>query len=318
MAEFEYDVAFSFHQMDEGLAQQLSDRLSDRFRTFIYSEHQKVLAGRDGEQAFSEVYAKKARVVVVFCRQEWGGTPFTRIEETAIRGRAFDEGYDFTLFIPTDEPPTVPRWLPRLQLWFGIKRFGLDGAAAVVEQKIQSMGGEVHVESVAERGARAKRARDLAIAQQRFLNSDEGVNAAREAYFEVLDRLRSDVAEVKEASGLSIAIVEKQHGEKDEIVIHGLNGSVHVSFPVRYTNVLEDYPVLANFQDGPPKVWWLTVFEEPRSWAKDRYQYSLLGPDRCGFQEVGGAAREFTPSDLAGHILRRYIDLSEKHERPRR
>ncbi|KQQ90977.1 hypothetical protein [Aureimonas sp. Leaf324] len=317
MAEFEYDVAFSFHQADQGLAQQLNDLLAGRFRTFIYTEQQKVLAGTDGEITFNAVYGGKARVVVVFCRKEWGETPFTRIEMTAIKNRGFEEGLDFTLFIPTDEPPTTPKWLPRTQLWFGLRTFGLQAAAAVVEHKIQSLGGEVHVESVAERGARAKRARDLAAAQQRFLNSDQGVNAAREAYFEVLDRLRSDVEEVKQASGLPIAIVEKQD-TKDEIVIHGLNGSVYVSFPVRYTNVLEDVPVLVNFQDGPPKVWWLTVFEEPRSWAKDRYQYSLLGPDRRAFQEVGGAAREFTPADLAGHILRRYIDLSEKHHRPRR
>jgi hypothetical protein len=38
----------------------------------------------------------------VFYRQEWGETPFTRIEQTAIRNRAFHEGHSFTLFVATE------------------------------------------------------------------------------------------------------------------------------------------------------------------------------------------------------------------------
>ena len=83
--EFEFDLAFSFHSKDEPLAQQLSDRLSDRMKVFIYSEQQKILAGRDGEETFNSVYGGRARVVAVVYRKEWGETPFTRIEQTAIR-----------------------------------------------------------------------------------------------------------------------------------------------------------------------------------------------------------------------------------------
>ena len=94
---YKYEVAFSFHSKDEALAQQLSDLLSDRVSTFIYSEQQQVLAGRDGEVVFNAVFGSEARVVVVLHREEWGRTPFTRIEQTAIRNRAYNEGYDFTV-----------------------------------------------------------------------------------------------------------------------------------------------------------------------------------------------------------------------------
>jgi hypothetical protein len=67
---FEYDVAFSFHSLDENTAFQLNDRLQDRYRTFLYSEQQKVLAGRNGEDAFNEIFSKKARFVVVLFRKE--------------------------------------------------------------------------------------------------------------------------------------------------------------------------------------------------------------------------------------------------------
>lgn len=107
------DVAFSFNALDEGLATQLNDLLSDRMKTFIYSERQRDIAGKDGQEKFSDIYGKAARLVVVLFRPEWGETPWTRVEQGAIRQRAFDEGWDFTTFIPTVQKPTMPKWLPK-------------------------------------------------------------------------------------------------------------------------------------------------------------------------------------------------------------
>ena len=106
--EFKYDVAFSFCEEDEADATRLNDLLQDRLSTFLYSKKQEALAGTDGEETFSRVFAEEARVVVIFHRAKWGTTPWTRIEETAIRNRAFQKGYDFTLFIPREEPPKMP------------------------------------------------------------------------------------------------------------------------------------------------------------------------------------------------------------------
>jgi hypothetical protein len=86
--DFKYDIAFSFVKDDEGLATQLDDRVRDRYRTFLYSRSQEQLGGTDGEKTFNAVFGKEARIVTVLLRPEWGGTPWTRIEETAIRNRA--------------------------------------------------------------------------------------------------------------------------------------------------------------------------------------------------------------------------------------
>ena len=81
----------------------------------------------------------------------WGESPWTRIEETAIRNRAFEHGYDFVKVIPLDDKPTVPKWLPRTQLWVGLKRWGIAGAASVIEARIEELGGEPHQETIQER-----------------------------------------------------------------------------------------------------------------------------------------------------------------------
>src|SRR3990172_9377256 len=152
--EYKYDVAFSFLEEDEALAKELNDLLQDRVRTFLYSKKQDEIAGTDGEKIFNEVFGVQSRLVVVLYRKGWGQTPWTRIEETAIRNRAYEDGYDFVKFVPLDDPPTVPKWLPRTQLWVGFKRWGVVGTASVIEARIEELGGEPHEETVQERAAR--------------------------------------------------------------------------------------------------------------------------------------------------------------------
>jgi hypothetical protein len=135
-SEYKYDVAFSFLAKDEALATELNDLLADRLRTFLYSKKQGEIAGTDGEETFNDVFRQEARMVVVLYRSNWGQTPGTRIEETAIRNRAYNEGYDFVKFVVLDESGSVPQWLPKTQIWIGLKRWGIPGAASVIEARV--------------------------------------------------------------------------------------------------------------------------------------------------------------------------------------
>ncbi len=48
-----YDVAFSFLQRDEQLAIDITDRIQNRVKVFIYSEQQKELIANDGVDAWT-------------------------------------------------------------------------------------------------------------------------------------------------------------------------------------------------------------------------------------------------------------------------
>jgi len=180
--DYKYDVAFSFLAQDETIATELNDLLQDRVRTFLYSKQQGEIAGTDGEKSFNDVFGTQARLVVVLYRNGWGQTPWTRIEETAIRNRAYDHGYDFVKFIPLDDTPEVPKWLPRTQLWVGMKRWGVTGAASIIESRIEELGGEPHEESVQDRATRLERQLRFAEKRNNFLNSHEGVEAANREF----------------------------------------------------------------------------------------------------------------------------------------
>src|SRR5262245_5254540 len=141
MKDFQYDIAFSFTKEDEGIATRINDLLQDRYRTFLYSRAQEKLVGTDGEETFGAVFKEQARSVTVLLRPEWGTTPWTRIEQIAIKNRAFDHGYDFATFIVTVPSTPIPDWLPRTRIWYDLSRFGLDGAAAVLAARMQERGG---------------------------------------------------------------------------------------------------------------------------------------------------------------------------------
>lgn len=156
MQEYKYEVAFSFLKEDESLALKINDLVQEQLSTFIYSKRQEELVGTDGEESFNKVFGEDARIVVVLYRPNWGNTPWTRIEETAIKNRALEEGYDFTVFIPLDQPSTTPRWLPKTQIWTDINRLGVDGAANIIKFKVQQAGGETREETLEERALRIK------------------------------------------------------------------------------------------------------------------------------------------------------------------
>jgi hypothetical protein len=191
---FKYDVAFSFMSRDEAFAQEINDALQDRYQTFLYSERQKELAGTDGEETFKKVFAKEARIVAVLFRPEWGSSPWTRIEQTAIRDRAHDSGYDFCTFVALTQPIERPNWLPKNRLLYGLNRFGIPGAAAALESRIQEQGGTFSEETVAQQGERLKRKRAFAEEAERFrFNGMPEGDAAVATLVQGLDRYASEL-----------------------------------------------------------------------------------------------------------------------------
>jgi len=183
--EYKYDVAFSFLAQDEALATEINDLIQDRFETFIYSERQAELIGTDGAEEFAQVFGSDARIVGVLYREGWGQRGFTLYEDTAIRNRAREEGFGFTIFIPLDVPPTGPKWLPKDRIWHDLPRWGAKGAAAVIEAKVDQAGGLARPEMVEDKAVRMNREREFALKRSCFLQSEDGVQAAQSEFKKV-------------------------------------------------------------------------------------------------------------------------------------
>ncbi len=195
--DYNFDIAFSFLYQDEKLALNLFDLVKDRLNCFIYTEQQKKLAGTDGETTFNEVFSKESRIVVILHRKEWGKTKWTRVEETAIRNRGFENGYDFVLLIPLDSNPKPPSWLPKNRLWIGLKRWGIESAASVIEARAQEMGGNLKVNSIADKIASIESGIKKQESIERFLETTDGRTAAFDEFKTILKLFKAKTEEIK-------------------------------------------------------------------------------------------------------------------------
>lgn len=198
--EFKYEVAFSFLKQDETIAFDLNDRILDRLSTFVYSKRQEELGGTDGEKIFSSVFYEQSRIVVVLYREGWGQTSWTRIEEYAIKNRAFEYGWDFLVFINLDINSKLPTWIPRTYIWVDYQRFKSEGAIAIIEQKCKEAGGQSRPESVEDKANRLKRLRIAEKERELFLDSPDGLEAVCDEVHSIILRLKEIKLQIEDPS----------------------------------------------------------------------------------------------------------------------
>lgn len=182
---FQYDIAFSFSADKEHVANKLNELLTNRVECFIYSERQKELAGADGEDKFNTVFQYQARIVVIILSKTWGQTKWTKIEETAIRNRGYEHGYDFVVVIPTESGIQIPKWLPKNRLWVNIERWGLKSAAASLEARVIEAYGVVKEETTLQKAKSAKEEISKINSNHAIINSELGVKK----FYEEIERI---------------------------------------------------------------------------------------------------------------------------------
>jgi hypothetical protein len=306
--QYKYDIAFSFLAQDEPIANELNDLLQDRLRTFLYSKKQGEIAGTDGEKTFNSVFGEQARLVVVLYRNGWGQTPWTRIEETSIRNRAFDQGYEFVKFIPLDDHPTVPKWLPRTQLWLGLNRWGVAGAASVIEARVEELGGEPREETVAERAARLDRSLRFSERRHQFLTSYAGVKAANEE-FEALgkeiERLIALIGESLNSISLSMKTAPRQ------IVVLGLGVGLSIDWQYTYSNTLDDAKLTLALWNGHPPFQNNIYRVAPRKLWTETFILDLLPTERLCWTDCPSRSRTYETKELGSYILKYYLDQAD-------
>lgn len=241
--EFGYEVAFSLLDRDLALAEEIASLLRDRAEVFLYSERQLELAGSDGLEEFTSVFRRDARGVVVLCRGEWGSTKWTRIEETAIKNRGFDEGWDFLVVVPLDGGSSIPDWVPSTHIWADLERLGTSGLAAIIERKLEERGSAVRPESAKELADRLRREKEEQTELRGFLGSSRGVEAAdaeAERLFVLLEQ-RSPELDVD---------VRRFSGGRRGVVITKDGRSVSVSWHRNFGNTLNESQLWVKLWDG--------------------------------------------------------------------
>lgn len=298
-----YDVAFSFLAQDEQIASEINTLIKGRLRTFLYSERQAELAGADGEKTFNQVFGSDARIVVVLYREGWGETPWTRIEERAIRNRAFTEGYDFALFIPLDSKPTTPDWFPKTQLWYGLERWGLESAAPVIEAAAQKRGGTIHETTAVEESAILAQEIEQHRKENQFLDSVDGVRTADEE----IKRLFEYTTVVSEQATNELIKIRVASND-DELVASARGMSLAFVWVSRFSNTLTDSNLLVKISKGIERLrGQYYLGERPTTLREWEYDFGLDSQGKLGWRDSHDHNTFYGSEQLAEYFLKQLM-----------
>lgn len=304
---FKYDVAFSFLAEDEELVIQINNLIQDRIVTFLYSRKQGEIAGTDGEQAFNRVFGSEARIVFVLYRENWGKTPWTRIEETAIRNRAFDEGYDFVLFALINKSAKVPDWLPKNRIWIGLERWGIEGAASVIESRVQESGGNPKDERVEDRAVRLSKEISFEKKKQAFFKTKEAVEVANkeiEQLFSELKRITDNLNNSENSINLKLKATANQ------CAIYGDGFTLFFHWSLSYANTLGDSAFYISLWKGLIALSGSSFMheEKPRKLQEIKFSFDQTIAEKPVWREVFGQKRSLSTDRVMDIAMTMLLD----------
>jgi hypothetical protein len=136
-----HDVAFSFLQRDEQVALRFAAAVAP-LTPIVYSKKQEQLAGTDGMESLRVAFSNDSRLNVILLRTAWGTTKWTRVEETAIHDRCFEEGFDSLLIVRLDGT-TPPKWCTDTRIYFDLDTFSFEEAVGAIKRQATQLGSNI-------------------------------------------------------------------------------------------------------------------------------------------------------------------------------
>src|SRR5215469_4940287 len=137
-----YDVAISFLSKDEPTASAIYQKLTEGLSVFFFPRNQEELAGTDGLESMRKPFFDDSRVMVVLYQEPWGKTPWTRVEETAIKEACLQHGWERLFFMVLNQKDKIPVWLPTNHVRFNYADYGLEQAVGAIKARVQENGGQ--------------------------------------------------------------------------------------------------------------------------------------------------------------------------------
>lgn len=175
---YKYDIAFAFLDQDEPFVNQINDLLRDKFKTFLFSKKQEYKADLEHEMLLLDVFKKQSRSVILFYRKKWGTSPWTAIEEKAVRARISEEGINNLIIITLDNISTVPKYLSKAIIWNQLAIAGINGTAAFIEDQVKLIEGGVIESASINVEIESKEEPQFEIDRSKFLQAVSGLEIA--------------------------------------------------------------------------------------------------------------------------------------------
>jgi hypothetical protein len=230
------------------------------------------------------------------------------VEETAIKERAFEVGWDFLIVVALSSAG-APAWLPKTKIWLGTERFGLQGAAGVIDARVQETGGESRKETARQRAERLARSNRLRKEREDWLSSREAVASATEELGILFTYLETEVAAIKGLPDTPPIEFQKRPGDT-VCVVRTPFASFVLGWSQQYSNSLRYSTLVLREFDG-------TYFFESEGGrrgepvtirSENHFMFTLDEAGIKGWQAEEPNARFFSSSEFADDLLSRLLD----------
>ena len=312
----QFDVAISFLSKDEPTATAISQKLSEGLRVFFFPRSQENLAGTEGLESMRKPFFDDSRVVVVLYREPWGKTPWTRVEETAIKEACLERGWQQLFFVVLDRASVLPIWLPSTHVRFNYADFGFEQAVGAIKARVQENGGE-YLPLTALRRAEIFKNDELFRREKLRLNSEVGMNAIAKSVAELFGEIEKQCVDINAQDLMQIRCgtdFREGNAIKTCILTDGRVG-VSVVWYQQYINTLDGSALLVReFNSGlilPSEMGRLAYFDKPRQLRETKYSPDLSRARQYGWSKAGENAF-LSPAALAEQCVIRFVDLANR------
>lgn len=309
-----YDVAITFLYQDLALAQTLYDELSKDLEVFFFPRNQEELAGTDGMESMREPFRDQSRLNVVLYRPKWGKTPWTGVEEIAVKESCLATSFRSIFFFVIEPTSEIPTWLPETHVRFNFADFTVDQAIGAIKARVQERGGHFKPMTPARKVAllqiedEYQRARRQITSQDGMLKIQGNV----ELLFREIDIQLKDV----NADGhLHIEHhIELRFGAAEQHCLLGMQRlGLTVTWFQRYSSTLDDANLIVRELNEnailPPNHMRL---RQPDVISEVRYVPDVSRTRDYVWKAAKGKEEMITSKDLATKLILQFLDLIER------
>jgi hypothetical protein len=310
-----YDVAISFLYQDLALAQALYDELSKGLEVFFFPRNQEELAGSDGLDSMRAPFRSQSRLNLVLYRPKWGNTPWTGVEEIAVKESCLATSFKSIFFFVIEPSTEIPSWLPETHVRFNFSDFTLKEAVGAIKARVQERGGHFKPMTPSRKVAllevEEKYQRD-----RRQISSDEGIRKIYENVELLFDEIVKQLEATNANGHLNIEHQTKLcFGDIDQSFLLGTQrlGMAIVWFQ-RYTNILDNNTTLfvREFNESPIIPPGYIRLQQPHMLREDKYDPDISRTREYVWRPQRGKGELISSQDLAEKLVLQFLDLVER------
>jgi hypothetical protein len=309
-----FDVAISFLSQDLSLAQALYDKLCTGLEVFFFPGNQEVLAGTDGLESMRAPFRHQSRLNVVLYRPKWGNTPWTAVEELAIKESCLDNSYRNIFVYVIESNGILPKWLPDTHVYFSSTHYTLDEAVGAIKARVQDRGGE-YKPLTPLRKAELNRAEEDYRQAKSYMSSSDGITKIFSKVRELFEEICKQSDEVNAGGNAHIEYtVHLQEGTIEQIcTLAGPRVGMLVIWYQPYGNMLQDALLgIREFDENmiiPPGSFRL---RQPEIVSETKYDPDLSRALEYGWKSQRGPRDFVSSKELASNCIIQFLDLIDR------